>query len=328
MPELRKNPLLGQWVAVASERVPRLDHFLLPPRAPLAGPCRYCPGHERELPAALLTYGAPHGSDEAAWDLRVVPSKFPLLRIEGDVRRRVHGVYDVMQGIGAHEVIIPTPEHGVDFGGLPAAAVERAITAWIDRIVDLQRDTRLRSFVITHTRGADGDLGHACTQLLATPVVPQTLHVEWLQARAYHDYRDRCLACDLLAQEAADGARILIATHHLLAFCPFASSQPFEMWIMPRRHVARLPSITDVERTELATIIQTLCSQIDQTLGAPPYRLSLHQAPSGEDHNPACHWRIEIVPRLDTAPARALHGGLPFNRLAPEDAVAMLRART
>ena len=230
-----------------------------------------------------------------------------------------------MHGIGAHEIIIPTPHHGVDLGALDVPAIDRMLAAWVDRIVDLQRDTRFRSFVITHERGAPSDPGHAHAQLLATPVVPHPLHVEWLQARAYHDYRDRCVFCDLIAQERAEEIRILVDGDHFLALCPFAGAAPFEVWITPKRHAARFPALSSAERAELAHLLQRLCARIDRVLGIPPYRLTLHQAPRGEDGNPACHWHIEIVPRLAIAAMAHCDGGLPVNPVAPEDAARLLR---
>ena len=324
MPELRKNPLLGHWVAVASERVARLDQFALARTAHSSGPCRYCPGRERELPPAIVTLPDAASTDD--WGLRVVPSKFPLLRVEGDIGRRIRGVYDVMHGVGAHEIIIPTPLHGVDFGDLPVAIVERAIGTWIDRMTDLQRDTRFRSFIVTHGRGRPDAPAHAHTQLLATPIVPHAFHAQWLQARAYHDYRDRCLFCDLLEQELEDASRVLIEGEHLVAFCPFAGAHPFEMWIFPRRHAAHLASITRSERAELAHVVQSLCRQLDAVLGAPPYTLTVYQAPTGEDANPACHWHIEIVPHLSGRALVTLDESLPLNPVAPEDAARFLRA--
>jgi UDPglucose--hexose-1-phosphate uridylyltransferase len=327
MPELRKNPLLGQWIAVASERVARIDQFISPAVPLPAAPCRFCPGREHELPPPLVTIDAVHPANDTEWSLRVVPSKFPMLRVEGSLGRRVRGVYDQMHGIGAHEIIIPTPRHGLDFGDLPVAAVAQAITTWVGRITDLERDTRFRSFVVAHTRGAPNAPDHAHTQLMATPIIPQHLHAEWLQARAYHDYRDRCLCCDLLEQERTEASRIIYEGEHIVALCPFASARPFEVWLLPRRHAARLPAITPAECDDLAQALQSLTHRIDAVLGRPPFSLTVHQAPCGEDGNPACHWHLELVPRLAFPGPAALETGIPINPVAPEDAAAFLRAR-
>lgn len=324
MPELRKNPLLAQWVAVASERVARLDQFVARETQRAPGPCRFCPGREHELPPPLVSTAADDGASGDAWSLRVVPSKFPILRVEGEIGRHTTGVYEVMRGIGAHEIIIPTPLHGVDLGALPAAVINRALAAWVDRATDLQRDPRLRVVVITHSRGDARDPGHAHAQLLALPVLPGPLQSELAEARAYHNQNARCLFCDLLAQELAAGSRVLRATDHLVAVCPYAAANPFEVLILPRRHAAAFTTVTAEERESLAELLHWVAGRFDAVLGAPPYTATLHQAPRGEG-TMAYHWHMEIIPRVST-PAGVTTEGLPVNPVAPEDAARLLRS--
>jgi len=109
MPELRKDPLLGRWVIVGTERVRRPDDFRPPTPPERTGSCVFCAGRERETPPSCSPSGQAGRRRLAPW--RVVPSRFPALRVEGDLERRGHGLYDLMNGIGAHEVIVESPRH-------------------------------------------------------------------------------------------------------------------------------------------------------------------------------------------------------------------------
>src|SRR5262245_39573658 len=118
MPELRKDPIVGRWVIIASERSRRpLDVKRDDP--PRSGPCPFCPGHEDKTPHEVLAYRPPEGPGARAnapgWSLRVFPNKFPALMIEGGLDRSGDGVYDRMNGVGAHEVLVETPDHARSF---------------------------------------------------------------------------------------------------------------------------------------------------------------------------------------------------------------------
>src|SRR5262245_39758289 len=126
MPELRKDPTVGRWIVVGTERVRRPTDFH-GPRAPRrGGPCAFCAGHERETPPELLALrdGAEAKPDGPGWRVRVVPNRFPALRIEGDLDRRGQDMYDLMNGVGAHEMIVESPEHDASLATMPVSAVE------------------------------------------------------------------------------------------------------------------------------------------------------------------------------------------------------------
>jgi UDPglucose--hexose-1-phosphate uridylyltransferase len=108
MPELRKDPIIGRWVIVATERSRRPDQFdkLTDGSPQEKPPCPFCEGQESQTPPeiyALRPKGTPANS--SGWELRVVPSIAPFLRIEGEIERQGRGIYDLMNGVGAHEVM-------------------------------------------------------------------------------------------------------------------------------------------------------------------------------------------------------------------------------
>jgi UDPglucose--hexose-1-phosphate uridylyltransferase len=324
MPELRKDPLLGRWVVIGTERVRRPADFRTPHR-PRRGPCVLCAGHERETPPEVLLC---RDRDDGDWRVRVVPSKFPALRVEGDLERRGHGLYDLMNGIGAHEVVIESPRHDDSLARLPIANVEEVVRAWRDRIADLKRDQRFRSIVVFKAHDTDGGGAageHPHSQLLATPVPSQALTDELHHARAYHDYRERCLFCDIVHQEVEERSRLVLEADHVLAFAPFAARAPFETWIVPRRHAPAFEHGSAAELRDLARTLRDVLRRLDRALDDPPFEFVLHSVPFTEPESPYFHWHLEITPRLPSLAGADRGSGFPVNPVPPEDAARVLR---
>ncbi len=176
MPELRKDPITGRWVIISTERRKRPDAFRVEHLEPIDDMvCPFCEGHEEYTPREVLSYrrngGAANGP---GWDVRVVPNKFPALQVEGELDRQGEGLFDKMNGIGAHEVIIETPDHKASLATLPATSVERVLWAFRERVLDLKQDKRFRYILIfkNHGAAAGASLDHTHSQLIALPGHP------------------------------------------------------------------------------------------------------------------------------------------------------------
>jgi UDPglucose--hexose-1-phosphate uridylyltransferase len=329
MPELRKDPTVGRWVIIATERVRRPSDFVLPRVERRGGPCALCAGRERETPPEVLAYRADaHAApDTPGWRVRVVPNKFPALRIEGPLERRGHGLYDVMNGVGAHEVIVESPAHDASLAHLAPDAVEEVLVAYRDRIVDLKRDERFRSVLVFKNHGpqAGASLEHPHSQLIATPIVPLVVADELRSARTYHDYRERCLFCDILQQESDEENRVVAESEHVVAIVPFAARTPFETWLLPRRHLASYEHVTAGERRDLARILCTVLQRIHGLVGEAPVGFVLHSAPFGEGDVSFFHWHWELTPAVAIPDFQPEGSGFPVNPLPPEDAARLLR---
>src|SRR5688500_10146773 len=134
MSELRKDPVTGRWVIISTERRKRPTDFRLESVSvtPDEG-CPFCEGHEHMTPRELFAHRRNgSGPNSPGWDLRVVPNQFPVLRVEGSLDRQAEGLFDKMNGIGAHEVIIETPHHDQTLATKDDAAVEQVLWA-LDR---------------------------------------------------------------------------------------------------------------------------------------------------------------------------------------------------
>src|SRR5262245_24868680 len=155
MPELRKDPVVGRWVIISSEAVKRPSGFRPEPAPPRVATCPSCAGHESLTPPEILAGRAPDSpSDSPGWSYRVVPNKFPALRIEGELEPAGEGLFDRMNGVGAHEVVIETPEHTATLATLPVDTVADVLLAYRDRMVDLKKDPRFEYILVFKNRGA------------------------------------------------------------------------------------------------------------------------------------------------------------------------------
>src|SRR4029077_20629441 len=174
LPDLRKDPITGRWVIISSDRGKRPSDFVRE-SVQMKGSsfCPFCPGNELKTPPEILAYGRNgSGKDTPGWTVRVVPNKFPALGIEGNLDRQGEGLFDRMNGIGAHEVIIETPDHGKSLAGVSEAGIERVLCAFRERIVDLKRDIRFRYILVfkNHGAAAGATLEHSHSQLIALPI--------------------------------------------------------------------------------------------------------------------------------------------------------------
>lgn len=324
MPELRKDPVIGRWVIIATERARRPSDFTPETTSP-KGPvdCVFCPGSEAKTPPEVMAY-RPQGG---AWTLRVVPNKFPALRIEGELVRSGEGIYDRLEGVGAHEVIIETPDHQASLATLPEAAVADIFFAYRDRLVDLKKDPRFEYILIfkNHGAAAGASLEHPHSQLIATPILPRMVIEELDGAAQYFRYKERCVWCDIVRQERRDGHRIILDEDGFLALAPFAPRFPFETWILPTAHQSAYEEIQPNEVDALARLVRSLMGRVNRVLRDPPYNYLIHSAPLREGALEHFHWHLELMPKLTRVAGFEWGTGFFINPTPPEDAARFLR---
>ncbi|MFQ5883020.1 MAG: galactose-1-phosphate uridylyltransferase [Candidatus Methylomirabilales bacterium] len=328
MPELRKDPVTSRWVIISTERGKRPSDFSSEPSRPRASLCPFCPGNEEKTPPEILAYRSGGGPpNSGGWRLRVIPNKFPALMIEGDLNRQGDGIYDKMSGVGAHEVIIETPNHDETLTTMPEAAVEDLLWACRDRILDLKKDPRFQYILIfkNHGAAAGASLEHPHSQLIATPIIPKRVREEVGGAKQYYEEKARCVFCDIIRQELSQKSRLILENVHFLALAPFASRLPFEAWIFPKIHAAYFEDVQRDECINLARILQNTLCRMERVLASPPYNFVIHNSPFREDDHLSYHWHIEIAPRLTRLAGFEWGTGFYINPTPPEEAAQYLR---
>lgn len=328
MPELRRDPIHGGWVIISTERSRRPSDFAPEERKTVGGFCPLCEGNEDRTPPEVFAFrenGTPPNSP--GWSLRVVPNKFPALRIEGELNREGEGMYDKMNGIGAHEVVIETPRHFETLSTLPIKAVEYVLLAYRERMIDLRRDQRLRYVMVFKNYGvaAGASLEHSHSQIIALPIIPTRVREEIEGAKNYFNYKDRCVYCDILRQELRDRRRVVYENQGFVSLTPFASRFPFETWILPKLHQPSF-ELMDVSLFPLAAeALSDVLQRLKEVLEDPPYNYILHTSSSPEEDRDHYHWHFEIMPKLTKVAGFEWGTGFYINPTPPEEAAEYLR---
>jgi UDPglucose--hexose-1-phosphate uridylyltransferase len=331
MPELRKDPVVGRWVIISTDRSRRPTNFTPVRVEKTTSFCPFCPGQEDKTPPEVYACRQDGGGpNSTGWKVRVVPNKFPALQIEGALDRRGEGLYDKMNGVGAHEVVIEGPAHGMDLADLPVEHLVEVLKAYRERMMDLHRDRRFRYVLIfkNHGAGAGATLEHTHTQLIATPIIPKILMEELEGARRYHELKERCVFCDIIQQDTADhnGRRVVVMNDRFLTIEPFAPRFPFETWILPRRHDSSFQVVQDDDEfKDLAKILKDTLGRLNRALDRPPYNFVIHTAPVTEGELEYFHWHLEIMPVLTRVAGFEIGSGFYINPTPPEDAAQYLR---
>ena len=338
MPELRYDPLEHRWVIIATERAARPSDLADKTKYNHVKVCPFCEGHEKSTPPEIWAYRDPHSlPDTPGWKVRVVSNKFPALKIEAEGKRMGVGYYDMIEGVGAHEVIIETPQHEISLADLPPVHVKWVLHAYRERIKDLYNDLRFRYALVfkNHGQRAGASLAHPHSQLITTPIVPRNVSVKLEVARKHYEIKERCLICDLIQQEINTGSRIISQDNGFVAFAPYASRFPFEVFIAPIEHNHCYRNITDDDLERLSHLLKDILVRLKKVLGDPPYNFVLNTSPNTEAKPKLpdqwatlkydYHWHIDIIPRVVRIAGFEWGSGFYINPSVPEEAAKFLR---
>lgn len=329
MPELRKDPIGRRWVIIATERAARPTDF----RHEAVEPsdldlCPFEEGRESLTPPEIYSVRAPGaGTNGPGWRVRVVSNKYPALRIEGKTDRTKIGIFTRMDGVGAHEVIIETPQHHTHLGLLPVEHVTDIIRAYLQRYADLRGDERFAYSLLfrNHGRTAGASLSHPHSQLIALPIVPKRVQEELDSAEWHFGRQGACIYCAMLAQERESQERLVFENDQFVALEPYASRFPFETWILPKEHRADFGAMTPGSEGELAQALRETLHRLHTCLANPPYNFIIHTLPYKAELYHAYHWHIEIMPRLTQVAGFEWGSGFYINPVVPEEAARFLR---
>jgi len=329
MPELRKDPIIDRWVIISTERGKRPVFLIEEPPPPKAAMCPLCSGNEHMTPAevyAIRPNNSPPNSPD--WLLRVIPNKFPALRIEGSLNKEGVGLYDRMNGIGAHEVVVDTPVHGETLSKMDVRGIQNLFIAFKERVLDLAKDKRFRFTIVFKNHGAiaGASLDHSHSQLISLPIIPKRISEEISGSMNYYRFKDRCIFCDIIAQEKEDNVRVIYENSRFIALSPYASRFPFETWVLPKNHEPYFALQKDDDNyLDAADALSAILKKQDKVLNSPPYNFMIHTTPLGNGDMPYYHWHIEIIPRLTKMAGFEWGTGFYINPTPPEEATVYLK---
>ena len=319
--ELRKDPITRSWVVVGHPEREKVR----------SDPCPLCPGNRLEVNTLLDL------PSQGPWQVRVYPHFRPLYRIEGEPGRTAEGIYDRMSPVGAHEIIVESPDHAQSLAKMGDDQIERVLGAYAMRIADLKHDPRFKYVTVFKNEGpqAGEEWPHPHSQVTATTFVPRRISYELRSGREWYRERERCVFCDILRQEARQKKRIVDNVGDYYAFCPYASRVPFEVWLMPRTHNHQFEAPTAGEnRRHLASLLGRTLRRLLQVSGS--YHMVVHTSPNTQQGKGELsdywqtiagdyHWHIEILPIVEVRSKSYSIKEVYFNGTLPEDAAERLR---
>jgi len=328
MPQLRRDPIVGRWVILDDDEPAKPSDFETEVIKWDAKNCPFCYGNEEMTPPEVLSFRDKNTKpDTPGWSVRTVPNKFPALKIEGALNRRGVGMFDMSNGIGAHEVIIETPYHEKSIPDLLDNEVKEVVQSYCLRALDLIKDPRFKYILIFKNFGssAGASLQHNHTQLIALPMIPKNVAEELKGSLRYFEFRGRCIFCDMVYQEYQDKERIISENRNFIAFCPFSSRFPFEVWIAPKKHNPYFCHMLDEEKLDFALILRETLSRIRTVLSDPPYNFIIHSSPLDDEHQDSYHWHLELMPKLVRIAGFEWGTGFYIVPMPPEMAAKYLR---
>lgn len=338
MTQMREDVFSGRWVIVADATSVRPSEFQFKPVSRDTTFCPFCETNEASTPPEVFAIRPPDSpANGPGWSVRVVPNSQPRLRVEGELGRRGEGFHDLMNGIGAHEIIAETPRHEYALHELEPSQIANVLRAWKARILDLERDLRMRYVLIFKNYGEGAGahtISHAISQLMAVPITPRSIKSKLMTARDYYQQKERCIYCDVMQQELREGKRLVAENPHFACIVPFAARFPFEMTILPKAHQSAFSEINQEQTRALAEILRTSLQKLDGTLGRPPYNLALQDRPFLRPRmeywktiESDYHWHLEILPQIVRITGFEWASFFFYNPVPPEIAARCLAAQ-
>jgi UDPglucose--hexose-1-phosphate uridylyltransferase len=318
--ELRKDPITTWWVATIVDRAFHRDRFALaalPVDDQLFG-CANCAAPGEGVRTRMLKDFAFH----------VVGTEGDARELESD-----HGLAQVSlaqaRATGSWRTIIaPSGEHRA-LHTVGSELIGALISGACEALAAAKADDQTEYLTVVQNWGAQAGArtNHLCIDLYDLPQIPHRIAEELGGAARFVIREGECPFCRLVREESRRPDRLVWEDHDSVAFAPYASRSPFEVWIVPRRHDADFARATAADITGTAEALRQVLGRLAGSLDGPPYNLVLHTAPLREQVDATYHWHWEIHPRLREIAGLELGTGLPVNPVSPEDAVEELLGR-
>ena len=312
MPELRKDYILDRWVIIATERAKRPHDFIKESTKKKETSCAFCKGSENLTPNEILRI-----PNDNNWKVRVIPNKFPAVKLQGDYNIKTHNdFYTFAEAYGSHEVVIETPDKDKQLWDIKAEDMKLIFEVYIQRINELLKIPGIKYVQIfkNHEAAAGTSITHSHSQLIAYEKIP---HVVENEVKASKNHQS-CPYCSIIQKEK-DSLRRCFENNNFIAFCPYGSRFPFEIWIFSKQH---LTALQECNLDDLSSITKQILEKLKQ-LNAP-YNYMIHYSPTKEDN---LHFHIEFIPRLSTW-AGFEYSGTIINSMPPEDAARFYRGES
>jgi UDPglucose--hexose-1-phosphate uridylyltransferase len=336
--ELRKDFLLDRWVVIATERAKRPTDFAKQKKEQAQGTvCPMCPGNEHMTPPAVLLYLNSNGKivkdkDTASlrhknWLIRDIPNLYPAFAPPKEQLDEIDTMKteNFSQAVGHHEVLVESPNHDDHPANAELPQLVHVIEAYIDRLRDLSDRPYVRyvSIFRNHGQEAGASLTHAHSQIIAMPFMPTIVDQEIEASMNYWNKNEKCVFCDLIEKETKS-PRLIQENKLFSVLAPYASVNPMEFWIIPKKHEPNPLNMSAIERESFAKTLKTTLKALKDLVNDPPYNYGIHLAINKEAQD-CYHWHLEVYPRLAIWAGFEKSTGVYINTVPPEIAASEIR---
>jgi len=337
--ELRKDYLLDRWVVIAKERARRPSDLAKPRPTPTNTlVCPMCAGNENMTPPASMLFQKLNGQIKNSqdplsgerpkdWLVRVIPNLYPAFTQPKNPGEAAPIFTDDTFGyaIGDHEVVVESPIHNEEPADAELNQLELVIYAYIERLNYLSSKPYVKYVSIFRNYGieAGASLSHTHSQIVATPMVPKILEDEYNASEAYFQEHKRCILCDIIEKETK-GPRLVLENEDFVVFTPYASVNPMEFWIIPKKHAQNIQSLTAPEISAFAQTLKTSLKALKTVVNDPPYNYAFHLS-IDPNNKMYYHWHLEVYPKLAIWAGFEKSTGIYINTVTPESAAESLQ---
>jgi UDPglucose--hexose-1-phosphate uridylyltransferase len=322
--ELRKDPITRSWVITGDDSGESSARD---------GGCPFCPEGGRQLQVISFVPSA----NSNPWAARAVVHPHPIYHIEGEPQRAGNGLYDRMQAVGAHEVIVENSRHDRHLWQADDREIEEYLALCASRIEDLKKDGRFKYVTVFKNSGSlsGQEYDHPTSEIVATTFVPRRVLYELRAAREHYKVKERCVFCDIIAQEQQQKQRLVEVRGDYIVSCPYAPRVPYETWIAPRTHEAYFERSANKSGglRDLAAVLRRTLYRIRSL--ADGFHMVLHTSPNTIHKSETLgywktieddyHWHIEILPILGPKGKSYTFKEVYSSPVTPEAAAARLR---
>ena len=330
--ELRVDIVSKDWVVIATGRARRPETFKKEKRKIFQEklePCPFCYIQDQETPTLIFSKGKKIENTKEIpkdWTLVVIPNRFPAVLPGETLRERAEGPYQLMDGVGFHEVVV-TRDHIRDISQFSIKEIKEVLDAYQERYLELMNEKFVNYISIFHNHGpeAGASIAHPHSQIMAIPVTDPDIQNSLIGSRRYWDYHRKCIHCEMVKWDKEDGRRIVFENDEFLALCPFASRMAFEVRIYPKAHLSYFERVNEQQKMALAEAFQVVLQKLRKALGDFSYNFFLRTSPcDGRDYS-HYHWHFEILPRTSIPAGFEFGVGIEISTIEPEKAAEYLR---
>ncbi len=335
--ELRLDLVSKDWVVIATGRAKRPESFSEKENEKektssfeKAENCPFCQDVNKQARPSLVFAGGEKLKEfekvPENWSLITLSNKFPAVTPQKDARERAEGPYQLMDGVGFHEIVV-TRSHEKDVSLLKKEKIREILDAYQERYLEFMNEKFVNYISIFHNHGekSGATLEHPHSQIMAIPTTDPDIRNSIIGSRRYWNYHNKCIHCQIIEWDREDGQRIVFENEKFIALCPFASKMAFTVRIYPKEHLSYFERVNEEQKDALAEVFQVVTSKIKKALNSPSYNFFLRTSPcDGKDYS-HYHWHFEILPRTSIQAGFEFGAGMEISTIEPEKAAGYLR---